>query len=61
MSTETDDVVEIQQLLVRHAASVTQADVEGLVAVVTPAGTQPPCFNDHFEPDVRFGDDNGAG
>ena len=36
MSTRTDDLVEIQQLLARYAVTITQADVEGLVSVFTP-------------------------
>ena len=39
MSTRTDDLVEIQQLLARYAVTITQADVEGLVSVFTPEGT----------------------
>jgi hypothetical protein len=39
MSTRTDDLVEIQQLLARYAVTITQADVEGLVSVFTPDGT----------------------
>jgi hypothetical protein len=39
MSTRTDDVVEIQQLLAKYAVTITQGDVEGLVTVFTPDGT----------------------
>ena len=36
MSTKrTDDLVEIQQLLARYAVTITQGDIEGLVAVFT--------------------------
>lgn len=37
--TRTDDLVEIQQLLGRYAVTITQQDIEGLVAVFTPDGT----------------------
>lgn len=41
MSTDdlTNDLVEIQQLLARYAVTITQGDIEGLVAVFTPDGT----------------------
>ena len=39
MSTRTDDLVEIQQTLARYAVTITQGDIEGLVAVFTPDGT----------------------
>ncbi|MGH7292022.1 MAG: nuclear transport factor 2 family protein, partial [Myxococcota bacterium] len=39
MSTRTDDLMEIQQLLARYAVTITQGDVEGLVEVFTPDGT----------------------
>jgi len=39
MSTRTDDLVEIQQLLAKYAVTITQGDVEGLVTVFTPDGT----------------------
>jgi hypothetical protein len=35
----TDDLVEIQQTLARYAVTITQEDLEGLVAVFTPDGT----------------------
>ena len=35
----TDDLVEIQQLLAKYAVTITQGDIEGLVAVFTPDGT----------------------
>jgi len=35
----TDDLVEIQQTLARYAVTITQEDIEGLVAVFTPDGT----------------------
>lgn len=37
--TRTDDLVEIQQLLARYAVTITQEDIDGLVAVFTPDGT----------------------
>ncbi|MEZ0366921.1 nuclear transport factor 2 family protein [Mycobacterium sp. pUA109] len=39
MSTRTEDLVEIQQLLARYAVTITQGDIDGLVAVFTPDGT----------------------
>lgn len=33
--TKTDDLVEIQQLLGRYAVTITQQDIDGLVAVFT--------------------------
>ena len=39
MSTRTDDIVEIQQLLAKYAVTITQGDVEGLVEVFTHDGT----------------------
>ena len=39
MSTSTDDIVEIQQLLAKYAVTITQGDIEGLVSVFTPDGT----------------------
>ena len=39
MSTRTDDIVEIQQLLAKYAVTITQGDIEGLVSVFTPDGT----------------------
>jgi SnoaL-like domain len=39
MSTRTDDLVEIQQLLAKYAVTITQQDIEGLLAVFTPDGT----------------------
>lgn len=39
MSTRTEDLVEIQQLLARYAVTITQGDIEGLTAVFTPDGT----------------------
>lgn len=39
MSTRTEDLVEIQQLLARYAVTITQEDIEGLIAVFTPDGT----------------------
>jgi hypothetical protein len=39
MSTRTDDLVEIQQLLAKYAVTITQGDVEGLITVFTPDGT----------------------
>lgn len=39
MPTRTDDLVEIQQLLARYAVTITQGDIDGLVAVFTDDGT----------------------
>ena len=39
MSTRTDDLVEIQQLLARYAVTITQEDIPGLVDVFAPGGT----------------------
>ncbi|VBA61391.1 nuclear transport factor 2 family protein [Mycobacterium attenuatum] len=39
MSSRTDDLVEIQQLLARYAVTITQEDIEGLLSVFTPDGT----------------------
>jgi hypothetical protein len=39
MSARTEDLVEIQQLLARYAVTITQGDIEGLIAVFTPDGT----------------------
>jgi hypothetical protein len=39
MSTRTDDLVEIQQLLARYAVTITQGDIDGLLRVFTPDGT----------------------
>ena len=35
----TDDLVEIQQLLAKYAVTITQGDLDGLLAVFTPDGT----------------------
>lgn len=35
----TDDLLEIQQLLARYAVTITQGDIDGLLAVFTPDGT----------------------
>ena len=35
----TDDIVEISQTLARYAVTITQGDLEGLLAVFTPDGT----------------------
>jgi hypothetical protein len=35
----TEDLVQIQQLLARYAVTITQGDIDGLVAVFTPDGT----------------------
>lgn len=37
--TQTDDLVELQQLLAKYAVTITQGDIEGLVSVFTPDGT----------------------
>jgi hypothetical protein len=34
----TDDIVEISQTLARYAVTITQGDIEGLIAVFTPDG-----------------------
>jgi hypothetical protein len=39
LSTATDDLVEIQQLLARYAVTITQQDIPGLLAVFTADGT----------------------
>lgn len=52
MSTSTDDLVEIQQLLARYAVTITQGDIDGLVAVFTPDGTYS-AFGDTYSLD-RF-------
>ncbi|MBV9090954.1 MAG: nuclear transport factor 2 family protein [Mycobacteriaceae bacterium] len=39
MSTATDDLVAIQQLLARYAVTITQQDIPGLLAVFTADGT----------------------
>ena len=39
MSNRIEDLVEIQQLLARYAVTITQEDIDGLVAVFTPDGT----------------------
>ena len=50
--TRTDDLVEIQQLLARYAVTITQEDIEGLLAVFTPDGTYS-AFGDTYHLD-RF-------
>jgi SnoaL-like domain len=48
MSTkDTDDLVQIEQLLARYAVTITRGDIEGLVAVFTPDGTYS-AFGDTF-------------
>src|ERR1700721_1436937 len=39
MSNRIEDLVEIQQLLARYAVTITQEDIDGLVAGFTPDGT----------------------
>jgi len=39
LSTATDDLVAIQQLLARYAVTITQQDIPGLLAVFTADGT----------------------
>ena len=39
MSKRIEDLVEIQQLLARYAVTITQEDIDGLIAVFTPDGT----------------------
>ncbi|KAA9156210.1 nuclear transport factor 2 family protein [Amycolatopsis acidicola] len=43
----TDDLVEIQQLLARYAVTITQGDIDGLLAVFTPDGTYS-AFGDRY-------------
>jgi hypothetical protein len=51
MSTkDTDDLVEIQQLLARYAVTITRGDIDGLLAVFTPDGTYS-AFGDTFSLD----------
>jgi hypothetical protein len=50
--TRTDDLVEIQQLLARYAVTITQEDIDGLIAVFTPDGTYS-AFGDTYRLD-RF-------
>ncbi|KZS72096.1 hypothetical protein A4G26_24565 [Mycobacterium kansasii] len=52
MSSRTDDLVEIQQLLARYAVTITQEDIEGLLSVFTPDGTYS-AFGDTYHLD-RF-------
>ncbi|MFI2557057.1 nuclear transport factor 2 family protein [Nocardia farcinica] len=47
MSTTTDDLVEIQQLLARYAVTITQEDIDGLLSVFTEDGTYS-AFGDTF-------------
>jgi hypothetical protein len=44
----TDDLIEIQQLLARYAVTISQGDIEGLVAVFTPDGTYS-AFGDTYQ------------
>ncbi len=39
MSTRTEDIVEIQQLLTKYAVTITQQDIDGLLEVFSPDGT----------------------
>ena len=39
MTAKTDDIVEIGQTLARYAVTITQGDIEGLLAVFTPDAT----------------------
>jgi len=47
----SDDLLEIQQTLARYAVTITQGDIEGLVAVFTPDGTYS-AFGDTYTLDV---------
>jgi hypothetical protein len=38
-SSGADDIVEIQQLLAKHAVTITQQDIDGLLEVFSPDGT----------------------
>ena len=48
----TDDLVEIQQLLARYAVTITQGDIDGLLATFTPDGSYS-AFGDTY-PLVEF-------
>jgi hypothetical protein len=48
----TDDLVEIHQLLARYAVTITQGDIDGLLAVFAPDGTYS-AFGDTY-PLVEF-------
>ncbi|MFF2846266.1 nuclear transport factor 2 family protein [Streptomyces sp. NPDC058001] len=39
MSSSTDDLMAIHQLLARYAVTITQGDIDGLLSVFTPDGT----------------------
>jgi hypothetical protein len=39
LTARTDDIVAISQLLARYAVTITQGDIDGLIAVFTPDGT----------------------
>jgi hypothetical protein len=39
LTARTDDIVEIGQTLARYAVTITQGDIEGLLAVFTPDGS----------------------
>ncbi|MDY6999493.1 MAG: nuclear transport factor 2 family protein [Actinomycetota bacterium] len=39
MTSRTEDLVEIQQLLAKYAVTITQGDTDGLMSVFTPDGT----------------------
>ncbi|WP_067862965.1 nuclear transport factor 2 family protein [Nocardia shimofusensis] len=47
----SDDLLEIQQVLARYAVTITQGDIEGLIAVFTPDGTYS-AFGDTYTLDV---------
>lgn len=47
----SDDLLEIQQTLARYAVTITQGDIEGLIAVFTPDGTYS-AFGDTYTLDV---------
>ncbi|MFD4354386.1 nuclear transport factor 2 family protein [Nocardia sp. NPDC058518] len=47
----SDDLLEIQQVLARYAVTITQADIDGVVAVFTPDGTYS-AFGDTYTLDL---------
>ena len=53
--TRVEDLIEIQQTLAKYAVTITQGDIDGLVSVFTPDGTQPLCFIEHSQHDMRIG------
>ncbi|UGT68175.1 nuclear transport factor 2 family protein [Nocardia gipuzkoensis] len=47
----SDDLLEIQQVLARYAVTITQGDIDGLLAVFTPDGTYS-AFGDTYTLDL---------